>query len=285
MAKVTTLETHRCHGGVQGFYEYVSTVVGLPMRFGVYVPPKAAEAPCPVLYALAGLTCNEQTFAIKAGAQVHAARYGLILVTPDTSPRNTSVEGADADWSFGAGAGFYLDAQREPYARNWSMESWLLRELPDVLAENFAVRSGRAGVMGHSMGGHGALTLALRHPDQFASVSAFAPICSPTQVPWGQRAFSGYLGDDQAAWNRHDAVMLLNAGARAPHLLVDQGLADQFLDEQLRPDLLEQACEASGQLLTLRRHAGYDHGYFFITSFIADHLAHHARALGSSDEV
>jgi S-formylglutathione hydrolase len=278
----TTLEEHRCFGGVQGFHEHASTEVGLPMRFGVYVPPQAAQRPCPVLYCLAGLTCNEQTFAIKAGAQQHAARHGLVLVTPDTSPRNTGVAQADADWDFGTGAGFYLDATREPYARHWRMESWLLRELPQVLASRFPADVERCGILGHSMGGHGALTLALRHPGRFRSVSAFAPICAPAEVPWGQKALRGYLGEDAQAWSRHDAVRLIESGARAPRLLVDQGLDDQFLASQLRPERLEQACSAAGQPLELRRHAGYDHGYFFIQSFMEDHIAHHASSLGAT---
>jgi S-formylglutathione hydrolase len=276
---VTTLEEHRCFGGVQGFYEHASAEIGLPMRFGVYVPPQAAQGPRPVLYCLAGLTCNEQTFAIKAGAQQHAARHGLVLVTPDTSPRNTGVAGADKDWDFGTGAGFYLDATREPYARNWRMESWLLKELPQVLAANFPVRSDAVGILGHSMGGHGALTLALRHPGRFRSVSALAPICAPSEVPWGEKAFTGYLGEDRSSWAEHDAVQLIARGARAPALLVDQGMQDPFLQTQLRPERLEEVCAAAGQALTLRRHEGYDHGYFFIASVIADHLDHHAAAL------
>jgi S-formylglutathione hydrolase len=276
---VTTLEEHRCFGGVQGFYEHASRVVGLPMRFGVYVPPQAAQGPCPVLYCLAGLTCNEQTFAIKAGAQQHAARHGLVLVTPDTSPRGTGIAQADADWDFGTGAGFYLDATREPYARHWRMESWLMEELPAVLQSRFPLRGDRAGVLGHSMGGHGALTLALRHPDRFRTVSAFAPICAPSEVPWGRKAFAGYLGDDPAAWAGHDAVQLIAGGARAPLLLVDQGLEDPFLASQLRPERLEQACAAAGQPLQLRRHAAYDHGYFFIATLVGEHVAHHAAGL------
>lgn len=279
MVAVTTLEEHRCFGGVQGFHEHVSASIGLPMRFGVYLPPQAAQGPCPLLYCLAGLTCNEQTFAIKAGAQQHAARHGLVLVTPDTSPRNTGIAGADADWDFGTAAGFYLDAVRQPYARHWRMESWLMQELPAMLAARFPVDLDRCGILGHSMGGHGAMTLALRHPGRFRSVSALAPICAPSEVPWGRKALAGYLGDDDAAWARHDAVRLVESGARAPHLLVDQGEEDQFLATQLRPERLDQACAGAGQPLTLRRHAGYDHGYFFIQTFIEEHLAHHAHGL------
>jgi S-formylglutathione hydrolase len=276
-----TLSEHACFGGVQGFYQHESAVIGLPMRFGVYAPPQALAGPVPVLTFLAGLTCNEETFAIKAGAQRLAAELGLMIVTPDTSPRGTGIEGADAAWDFGTAAGFYLDATAEPWARHWRMESWLLNELPGVLAAHFAVRPGPQGLFGHSMGGHGALTLALRHPSRFASVSAIAPICAPTQCPWGVKAFSGYLGEDRGSWAAHDAVALIKAGARAPVLRVDQGEADKFLTEQLKPELLEAACAAAGQPLQLRRHAGYDHGYFFIASLVGEHLRHHASALSA----
>ena len=277
---VTTLSEHACFGGVQGFYQHDSATIGLPMRFGVYVPPQAQAGPVPVLTYLAGLTCNEETFAIKAGAQRLAAELGLMVVTPDTSPRGTGIEGADAAWDFGTAAGFYLDATAAPWARHWRMESWLMNELPGVLAARFAVRPGPQGLFGHSMGGHGALTLALRHPGRFASVSALAPICAPTQCPWGVKAFTGYLGEDRAAWAAHDATELVKAGARVPPLLLDQGLADKFLAEQLKPERFEAACAAAGQPLTLRRHAGCDHGYYFIQSVVADHLRHHAQALG-----
>ena len=276
---ITTLAEHASFGGMQGFYEHASEATGTTMRFGVYTPPQAKTAPVPVLIYLAGLTCNEETFAIKAGAQRLAAEHGLMLVTPDTSPRATGVEGADAAWDFGTGAGFYLDATEAPWSRHWRMGSYVTHELRALVLEHFEARDDAIGLFGHSMGGHGALTLALKNPGLFQSVSAFAPIAAPMQCPWGVKAFTGYLGDDRAAWARHDATELVKAGARVPPLLIDQGLADKFLAEQLHPDLFEAACAAAGQPLTLRRHAGYDHGYFFIASFMADHLAHHARQL------
>ena len=281
MAQITTLEEHACFGGVQGFYEHASEAIGAPMRFGIYRPPQAAHGPVPVLVYLAGLTCNEQTFAVKAGAQQHAARHGLMLVTPDTSPRDTGVPGADAVWDFGTAAGFYLDATQAPWATHWRMESYVTGELPAVLAQHFALQAGALGVFGHSMGGHGALTLALRHPGLFKSCSALAPIAAPMRCPWGVKAFSGYLGENRGAWAAHDATALMQAGHRAPALLVDQGEADKFLAEQLLPRRFEAACLDAGQPLLMRRHAGYDHGYFFIASFVEDHLRHHAAALRS----
>lgn len=276
---VETLSEHRCFGGVQGFYRHESAAIGLPMRFGVFLPPQAAKGPVPVLFYLAGLTCTEETFAIKAGAQRLAAKLGLAIVTPDTSPRATGIEGADAAWDFGHGAGFYLDASEAPWSRHFRMESWVVEELRALVLERFALRRDRVGVFGHSMGGHGALTLALRHPSLFQSVSAFAPIAAPTQCPWGEKAFTGYLGEDRARWAEHDATELLQAGKRCPPLLIDQGHADQFLAAQLHPDKLEAACRAAGQPLTLRWHEGYDHGYYFVQSVVADHLRHHARTL------
>ena len=283
MSAIETLSEHACFGGLQGFYRHASDTIGLPMKFGVYVPPRAiAGARVPALIWLAGLTCTEETFAIKAGAQRAAAELGLMLVTPDTSPRDTGVAGADASWDFGNGAGFYLDATQAPWAERWRMESYVTRELPELLAAHFPWRRERLGLFGHSMGGHGALTLALRHPGTYASVSAFAPVAAPTQCPWGVKAFTNYLGDDRAAWAAHDATELVKSGARAPALLVDQGLADKFLGEQLHVDRFEAACREAGQSLTLRRHAGYDHGYFFIASFIEDHLRFHADALNAA---
>jgi S-formylglutathione hydrolase len=276
---IKTLSEHASFGGVQGFYEHASSSTGLPMRFGVYRPPQAASGPVPVLYWLAGLTCTEETFAIKAGAQQHAARHGLMLVTPDTSPRHTGIGQADADWDFGHGAGFYLDATAAPWSRHWRMESYVTQELPALIAAHFPARADRSGVFGHSMGGHGALTLALRHPQQYRSVSAFAPVAAPSRCPWGIKAFGNYLGFDRAVWAEHDATELVKAGARVPPLLIDQGLADKFLAEQLHVDAFEAACRAAGQPLELRRRDGYDHGYFFIASFIGEHLDHHARHL------
>jgi S-formylglutathione hydrolase len=274
-----TLSEHRCFGGVQGFYRHQSSEIGLPMKFGVFVPPQAAQGPVPVLFFLAGLTCTEETFAIKAGAQRIAAELGLMLVTPDTSPRDTGVEGASAAWDFGHGAGFYLDATESPWATHFRMESWITQELRALVLSQFAASSDRVGLFGHSMGGHGALTLALRHPGLYQSVSAFAPIAAPTQCPWGEKAFTGYLGTDRAAWAEHDATELVKAGGTLPPVLIDQGLADNFLATQLHPHLFEAACAQTGQPLTLRRHPGYDHGYYFIASFIEDHLRHHAQAL------
>jgi len=278
---IETISEHACFGGVQGFYRHDSSVIGLPMKFGVYRPPQASAGPVPVLFYLAGLTCTEETFAIKAGAQQHAARHGLMLVTPDTSPRDTGIDGADDAWDFGTAAGFYLDAVREPWRRHWRMGSYVSRELPQLVFEHFAALPDRVGIFGHSMGGHGALTLGMTHPQLFRSISAFAPIAAPMQAPWGIKAFSGYLGDDPEAWRAHDATELIKAGHRAPPLLIDQGLADKFLAQQLGIDAFEAACATAGQPLTLRRHPGHDHGYYFISSFMADHIGHHAAALAS----
>jgi S-formylglutathione hydrolase len=278
---IETLSEHACFGGVQGFYRHESAQIGAPMRFGVYRPPQAASGPVPLLVYLAGLTCTEETFAIKAGAQAHAARHGLMLVMPDTSPRGTGFDDATTDWDFGEGAGFYIDATEAPWATRFRMESWLIEELLPLVQQRFGGAPERVGIFGHSMGGHGALTLALKHPSLFRSVSAFAPICAPSRVPWGEKAFSRYLGANREQWLRHDATALIEAGRRTAPLLVDQGLGDKFLAEQLSPQALEQACARTGQPLTLRRHAGYDHGYYFIATFMADHLAHHAAALGA----
>ncbi|MGH8230880.1 MAG: S-formylglutathione hydrolase [Steroidobacteraceae bacterium] len=279
-----TLSEHRCFEGVQGFYRHDSRVIGLPMRFAVYRPPQAEGAAVPVLFYLAGLTCTEETFAIKAGAQRRAAELGLMLVTCDTSPRNTGIPGEADDWEFGSGAGFYLNATQEPWSRFFRMYDYVRDELRSLVLQNFPAKADRVGIFGHSMGGHGALVLALRNTELYRSVSALAPICSPTRCAWGQKALPRYLGPDRASWAQYDAVELLRArGKRAyPEILVDQGLADKFLQQsQLLPEQLEAACQAVGQPLRLRRHEGYDHGYYFISTFVSDHLQFHAAALGA----
>ena len=281
-AHIRTTSEARCHGGVMGFHAHPSEALGLEARFGLFLPPAAERGPVPVVMFLAGLTCTEETFAIKAGAQRLAAELGLALLAPDTSPRGAGVPGEEADWDFGTGAGFYLDATAQPWARHYRMWSYVTEELPALARGAFPLRSGAMGVFGHSMGGHGALLCGLRRPDLFRSCSAFAPIAAPSRVPWGIKAFSGYLGEDRAAWAEWDACALLAGGKRAAGpLLVDQGEADKFLFEQLRPELLEEACAAAGQALTLRRHSGHDHSYWFIQSFVEDHLRHHARLLGA----
>ena len=280
-----TLSEHRCFGGTLRFLEHDSREIGLPMRFSVFLPPQAADGPVPALMYLAGLTCNEETFMVKAGAQRLAAELGLALIAPDTSPRGAvaeDIEGASASWDFGIGAGFYLDATEAPWSRHWRMESWIVDELLPLVAQHLPIDGERIGIFGHSMGGHGALTLALRHPGRFKSLSALAPICAPARCPWGEKAFSGYLGADRSRWLAHDASALMQAQAKAPYpqgILIDQGLADKVLVDQLHPQHFEAACAQAGQPLTLRRHAGYDHGYYFIQSFLADHLAHHGSAL------
>ena len=285
MASWELLSEHACFGGVQRFHRHASAVIGLPMKFGLYLPPQAlAGESVPLLVYLAGLTCTEETFAIKAGAQRLAAQLGLVLLTPDTSPRGAGVPGEADAWDFGVGAGFYLDATQAPWSTHWRMESYLLQDLLPQVWAGAPVRQAATGLFGHSMGGHGALTLALRHPGVFNSLSALAPICAPMQCPWGVKAFSGYLGDDRSAWAAHDASALMAAQTAAPYpqgILVDQGLADKFLAEQLHPNAFEAACAAVGQPLMLRRHAGYDHGYYFIASVIDDHLRHHVAQLGA----
>ena len=283
MPAFETLSEHACFGGVQRFCRHESTETGLPMKFSVYLPTQAAAGPVPALLYLAGLTCTEETFAMKAGAQRVAAELGLALVSPDTSPRGAQVVGEADSWDFGVGAGFYLDAAQPPWAAHWRMESWLVQELLPLLVEQLPLDSARIGIFGHSMGGHGALTFALRHPGRFRTLSAFAPICAPTRCPWGEKAFTGYLGPDRNGWKSHDATELMAQQATAPYpggILVDQGLEDKFLAEQLHPHLFEAACQAAGQPLTLRRQPGYDHGYYFIASFMEDHLRFHARGLG-----
>ncbi len=276
---VSTRAQHACFGGVQGFHSHRSQQTGLDMGFSLFLPPQARAARVPVLVYLAGLTCTEETFPIKAGAQRLAAELGLALAAPDTSPRGAGALGEDRDWDLGLGAGFYVDATREPWQAHYRMYSYVTRELPRVLAENFPIDPTRQGIFGHSMGGHGALVCALREPGQYRSVSAFAPICAPSRCPWGEKAFAAYLGEDRADWARFDATELVRTQAFPGTILLDQGSADRFLAEQLHPNAFAQACAASGQQLDLRWQEGYDHGYFFIMSFLEDHLRHHARAL------
>lgn len=275
------VSSHAAFGGEQRFYRHDSSTIGLPMKFSVYLPPQVARASVPALFYLAGLTCTEETFPIKGGAQRFAAQHGIALIAPDTSPRGAGIAGESDAWDFGVGAGFYVDATREPWSAHYRMYSYVRDELRETVLANLPIDGERLGVFGHSMGGHGALMLALRNPEIYRSVSAFAPIAAPTRCPWGEKAFSGYLGDDREAWKQYDASELV---AQASHrfaagILVDQGLADQFLATQLNPDVFEAACRAAGQPLELRRHAGYDHGYYFIQSFIEDHVAHHAKVL------
>jgi S-formylglutathione hydrolase len=270
-----TLSEHASFGGVQGFYAHDSRECGCEMRFSLYRPPR----PRAVLYYLAGLTCTEETFVTKADALEHAARHGIVLVAPDTSPR-VQLPGDRDSWDFGIAAGFYLNATQSPWAPHYRMDSYVVDELPAVIATNFNVDPQRSGIMGHSMGGHGALTIGLKNPQKYRSLSAFAPIVAPMQVPWGVKAFTGYLGENRAAWADYDACELLANGRRFPDIiLVDQGLSDKFLEMQLKPELLEAAAKAAGQRLELRMHRGYDHGYFFIQTFMRDHVDWHARRL------
>ncbi|RKG88989.1 S-formylglutathione hydrolase [Corallococcus sp. CA049B] len=277
----TLVSEHACFGGTQSFWKHPSEACGGEMRFSVFTPPQAKHGKVPVLYYLAGLTCTEETFVTKGGAQRVAAELGLMLVAPDTSPRGAGIPGEDADWDFGTGAGFYLDATQEPWKARYRMGTYITQELPGIIGAHFPARMDREGIFGHSMGGHGALVTALRDPGRYQSVSAFAPIGAPIRSPWGKKAFGGYLGPDEATWREYDATELLKAGRRVPALLVDQGTKDKFLPDQLHPHLLKEACEAAGQPLTLRMQEGYDHGYYFVSTFMEDHLRHHGTALNA----
>jgi S-formylglutathione hydrolase len=274
-----TLSTNKSHGGVQGVYRHASRETGTDMTFSVFVPPQAeAGARLPVVWYLSGLTCSHANVTEKGEYRRACAELGLIFVAPDTSPRGEGVPDEEA-WDFGQGAGFYVDATRAPWDAHFRMYSYVAEELPALIAAHFPADMGRQGIMGHSMGGHGALTLALRNPGRYRSCSAFAPIVAPAQVPWGEKALGRYLGPGRDAWRAHDAVALIEDGARLDALLVDQGDADAFLAEQLRPGLLEAACAAAGIPLQLRMQPGYDHSYYFISTFMADHLAWHAERL------
>ena len=274
------LSEHACFGGSQRFYRHGSREVGLPMRFSVFLPEKAATASVPAVFYLAGLTCTEETFMTKAGAQRVAAERGLALIAPDTSPRGADVPEETGRWDFGVGAGFYVDATEAPWARNYRMYSYIL-ELHELVVGELPIDAAQVGIFGHSMGGHGALMMALRNPTLFQCVSAIAPIAAPTRCPWGKKAFSGYLGADESTWQPYDASALMESKHRPfPHgILVDQGLSDQFLAEQLHPAAFEAACRKAGQPLMLRRHDGYDHGYYFISTVVEDHLRFHSRVL------
>lgn len=277
--KLRTISESRCFGGVQGVYSHASTATGTEMRLSVYVPEQARSGPVPGVVFLSGLSCTEENFTVKAGAQRYAAELGLIVVAPDTSPRGPGVAD-DPAYDLGQGAGFYVDALQSPWAPHFRMYSYVAEELPALIAANFPQRAGALGLMGHSMGGHGALVLGLREPQRFGSVSALAPIVTPSQVPWGVKAFSAYLGPDEAAWREYDATALIEAGRRRPEVLrIDQGEADKFLGEQLRPEVFAAACERAGQPVEVRRHPGYDHGYFFVATVIGEHLRHHAELL------
>jgi len=269
---------HRCFDGTQRFYVHESRECRTEMRFSVFVPPQARTRQVPVLYYLAGLTSTEETFMIKAGAQRIAAQLGIMLVAPDTSPRKARVAGDDAAWDFGLGAGFYVDASEPPWSQHYRMYSYVTRELPEIVDSFGNAAADRQGIFGHSMGGHGALVCALKNPDRYRSVSAFAPISSPSEVPWGQKAFTGYLGSDRSAWAQYDASALAARGFDKP-ILIDQGMADKFLAEQLQPHKFEQVCREAGIELKMRYQDGYDHGYYFISTFVEDHLLHHAAML------
>lgn len=267
----------RCFGGYQDVYEHSSQVLGVSMRFAVYLPPAALERSCPVLYWLSGLTCTEQNFITKAGAQRAAALLGLILVAPDTSPRGEKVAD-DPAYDLGQGAGFYVNATQAPWSAHYRMYDYVLDELPELVRARLPA-SERQSIFGHSMGGHGALVLALRNPGRYRSVSAFSPIVNPVQSPWGQKAFRAYLGDDEAKWADYDATQLVRAATERLPLLIDQGTSDEFLEKQLMPERLEAACLEVAHPLTLHRREGYDHSYYFIASFMDEHLRHHAAAL------
>ena len=275
---MTPISQNKMFGGVQFVYAHRSEACDCDMRVAVYVPPQADEGPCPALVWLSGLTCTEDNFTTKAGAQRMAAELGMILIAPDTSPRGDDIPDDEA-YDFGKGAGFYLDATQAPWAKNFHMETYIRDELSAWMIEHFPIDPTRIGISGHSMGGHGAISLHLKNPELFKTCSAFAPITSPIQVPWGHKAFTGYLGTDESTWVHYDSTHLVKNSPSRAHILIDQGTDDNFLAEQLRPEIFEATCEQSGQDLTLRLQEGYDHSYYFIATFIEDHLRHHASYL------
>ncbi|AUT03726.1 S-formylglutathione hydrolase [Nostoc sp. CENA543] len=280
MNNLNLISEYKNFDGQLGFYSHHSSSCNSEMRFAVYQPPQASQNPVPVLYFLSGLTCTEENFIVKAGAQRYAAEYGLMLVAPDTSPRNTGIAGEDDNWDFGIGAGFYVDATEAPWRSHYQMYSYIVQELPAIIAANFPVQPENQGICGHSMGGHGALVCAMRNPNLYKSVSAFAPIVAPMRCPWGQKAFQGYLGSNQETWRAYDASELVQQVGFHSAILIDQGTADKFLEVQLLTDVFAQACKTVNQPLNLRYQAGYDHSYYFIASFIEDHIRHHAIAFG-----
>ena len=274
---IETLSTNRAHGGTQGVYSHPSIETGTTMTFSVFMPDYAQGAKLPVLWYLSGLTCTHANVTEKGEYRAACAEHGVIFVAPDTSPRGDEVPDAEGEYDFGKGASFYVDATQEPWTKNYRMRSYLERELPEVIAANFpAADMARQSIMGHSMGGHGALTIGLRNPERFKSISAFSPIVAPSEVPWGEKALGRYLGEDRVSWREYDAVALIENGARHDHLLIDQGTADQFLVEQLRPHRLAEACQSAGIDATIRLQAGYDHSYYFISTFMAEHVKWHA---------
>lgn len=280
MSKIEQTASRRCFDGWQNRYRHSSEALGCDMDFSIYLPPQAAQGPVPVLYWLSGLTCTDMNFVEKAGAQRYAAEHGVAIICPDTSPRGFDKPGEHDSYDLGSGAGFYVNATQEPWAPHYRMYDYVANELPALIAaSDLPLDSKRCSISGHSMGGHGALVIALRNPGRYRSVSAFAPIVAPSQVPWGEKALTAYLGNDREQWKEYDSCVLIEQASERLHLLVDQGEADEFLAEQLRPELLEAACKAAGHPLTLRRHAGYDHSYYFIATFIGDHVRHHAEAL------
>ncbi len=277
--KLETISTNRSHGGTQGVYSHQSAETGTEMTFSVFVPEHADGAKLPVLWYLSGLTCTHANVTEKGEYRAACAEHGVIFVAPDTSPRGDDVPDAEGEYDFGKGAGFYVDATEQPWAAHYRMRSYIERELPEAIAANFPAHMARQSITGHSMGGHGALTIGLRNPERFRSISAFSPIVTPGEVPWGEKAFGRYLGTDRASWREYDAVALIEGGARHDHILVDQGTADDFLVEQLRTHRLAEACEAAGLDATIRLQAGYDHSYYFISTFMAEHVAWHAERL------
>ena len=279
MTALETVREQRCFGGVQGLYRHASRETKTSMELSVYLPERAKDGKIPALYFLSGLTCTSENFTTKAGAQRYAAEHGLALVMPDTSPRGLDLPGEHERYDFGSGAGFYVDATEAPYDAHYRMYSYVVDELPALVEARFGLDPARRGIFGHSMGGHGALVVALRNPDRYRSVSAFAPICAPSRVPWGEQAFRGYLGPDREAWRAYDATELVSGSTWRRPILIDQGDADEFLERQLSPGLFEAACSAAGVPLTLRMQPGYDHSYYFIASFVGAHIAHHAAAL------